>query len=84
MTEEQKQTKELVLEIKRTNPKENPITYHIENMQDIANCVNSNNVDGFLEDFELVVRSMVALKILAEEHNDKISFPYFEWIDDKQ
>jgi len=84
MTEEQKQTKELVLEIKRTNPKENPVTYHIQNMQDIAKCVNSNNVDGFLEDFEMVIRSIVTLKILAEEHNDKINFPSFEWIDDKQ
>jgi len=84
MTEEQKQTKELILEIKRTNPKENPITYHIENIQDIANCVNSNNVDGFLEDFEMVIRSMVEWKILAEENNHKITFPSFEWIDDKQ
>jgi hypothetical protein len=72
------------------NPKENPISYHIETIQDIADCVTMENVDGFLTDFELSIKSYLLAKSLLEEQinkgempkDAKVKFPSFTWIDD--
>ena len=73
------------------DPKENAISYHIENIQDIADCVTIDNVEGFLHDFELSLKSYLLAKSLLEEKvkkgeimpNDaKVIFPSFTWIDD--
>ena len=72
------------------DPKENAISYHIETIQDVADCVRIDNVEGFLHDFELSLKSYLLAKSLLEEKikkeempNDaKVKFPSFTWIDD--
>lgn len=72
------------------DPKEDAKSYHIETVQDIADCVNIYNIDGFLTDFELSLKSYILAKALLEEKiekgeissESKIKFPSFTWIDD--
>ncbi len=72
------------------NPKENPISYHIKTIQDIADCVTIDNIEGFLIDFELSLKSYLLAKAVLDEKiekgevpNDaKVKFPSFTWIDD--
>lgn len=72
------------------DPKENAKSYHIETIQDIADCVTIYNVEGFLTDFELSLKSYLLAKSVLQEKiengempNDaKVKFPSFTWIDD--
>lgn len=72
------------------DPKEDAKSYHIETIQDIADCVNIDNVEGFLTDFELSLKSYLLAKSLLEEKikkgempsDAKVKFPSFTWIDD--
>lgn len=72
------------------DPKEDAKSYHIETIQDIADCVTIDNVEGFLTDFQLSLRSYLLTKSLLEEKikkgempcEAKVKFPSFIWIDD--
>jgi len=76
--------------LQNKNPKKNPVSYQIETMQDIANCVTIDNIDGFMIDFEASVRSFLLFKSIKDDLVSKgelppgseIQFPSFEWIDD--
>lgn len=59
---------------RRTNAIDDPNEYQITSLQDIRNCVNEDNVDGFLEDFKLM--------ILTWQIEPSISTNWL-WIDDK-
>lgn len=76
--------------ITKKNPKPNAPSYTIATLQDIADCITSENADRFLHEFEVVIRSIVLLKTAADistsekgaVNNEKILFPQFTWIDD--
>lgn len=86
--------------ITKKNPKINSVSYHLETIQDIADMITDENIENFLRDFELSLRSLIFLKAVEKslkdeggtdegsslhpkiEHNEKILFPYIEWIDD--
>ena len=72
---------ELKLDIKRTNPKEDAKTHKIESLDDILKAVNETNVDGFLEDFGIFLKTYVFLKSITKGTLDLKSY---DWIDDKQ
>ena len=82
---------ELSVKIENNNPKTEGIkTYQIASMQDIADCVTVDNLEGFITDFKAVLSSYLLIKetIQIGIKNDDISsdatvhFPSFEWIDD--
>lgn len=74
----------LQINIQNQNPIPDPKTYTIRTLQDIADCVTSENIEGFLQDFELTLRSYLFIKSVSEETNPgyKVNFPEFGWIDD--
>jgi hypothetical protein len=89
---EQKNTEKETFKIgfMKKDPKPNAKSYQIKTVQDIMDCVTSENVDQFLTDFEMVVRSCLMMKMINEDgikagiipEGHKIDFPSFEWIDD--
>lgn len=74
------------LEIMKKNPKPNAVTYRIETINDIFKAVTPDNIEKFLHEFELVLRSGILLKATAETvekgAGEGIHMPYFDWIDD--
>jgi hypothetical protein len=84
---------ELIISIKNANPKKGAAqTYDIRTLQDITDCVTSENIEGFLVDFECVLRAHILIRALTAEkaqkgeiHEDSIIvFESFEWIDDNE
>lgn len=59
-------------------------------MQDIANCITSQNIDGFLKDFEMCLRTYLLTKAITDASikecrtpiGTTIKFLSFTWIDD--
>jgi hypothetical protein len=81
---------QMSIELKNLNPKEDAITYKIETVKDIIKCVTSENVEGFLKDFEGFLHSILLMKSLDEQIIKEANLPiesliectYFEWTDD--
>jgi hypothetical protein len=82
---------EIKVKIQNNNPKKKGIkTYEIVTVQDIADCVTSENIEGFLQDLEGCLRSHILVSALTNAHisdgklpaDCKILFPSFLWIDD--
>lgn len=88
--EDNKTTEEINVRIQNKNPKKDPITYHLRTIQDIADCVTSDNVKGFLKDFEICLHTLLLMKSLNNAAiqegkiptDTKILMPHIEWIDD--
>ena len=83
--------KDLTVTIDNNDPKTEGIkTYQIATMQDIANCVTVENLEGFITDFKALLSSYLLIKeaVKIGIKNGEISgdanilFPAFEWIDD--
>jgi hypothetical protein len=86
--------KELEAEIKMSfmnkDPKENAISYKLETIQDIADCITYENYKSFLHDFELALQSLLLTRMLLEESikkgeapkDAKVKLPSITWIDD--
>ena len=54
---------ELSVQIDNNNPKTEGVkTYQIASMQDIADCVTVDNLDGFMTDFKAVLSSFLLIK----------------------
>lgn len=76
--------------LQNLNPKKNPVSYNIETLQDIADCITNENYEGFLVDFEACLLSVLLMKStikgLVDEgkipDDTKVEFPKFTWIDD--
>ena len=82
---------ELSVQIDNNNPKTEGVkTYQIASMQDIADCVTVDNLDGFMTDFKAVLSSFLLIKETVNIAKKKdgvltdgtLFFPPFEWIDD--
>lgn len=70
---------EITFEAKNGNPKQGDVkTYTIATMQDIADCVTIENLEGFFTDFQNVLLSY----LLAKEMVKDVKLPQFEWTDD--
>lgn len=92
MTKEQEDnTQDLIqIRIQNKNPKKDPITYKLVTVQDIADCVTVDNIDGFLKDFRMCLESVLLMKLVYEEHkkkgeipqDSKVIMPHIEWTDD--
>ena len=83
--------KDLTVKIDSNDPKTDGVkTYHIATMQDIANCVTVDNLEGFMTDFKALLSSYLLIKetVKIGIKNGEISgdanilFPAFEWVDD--
>lgn len=74
----------LIFELKNKDPKENPITHEITSLQDIANAVTVENIDGFIVDFKGALLAYLLVKETVKESNPNIEliFPSFTWTDD--
>lgn len=70
---------DLEFKLKNSDPKSNPVTHEISTIQDILNCVNSDNISGFLTDFEGLLRSYILAKSI--DKGVFVQLP-FKWIDD--
>lgn len=87
MTEEKEIFK---IALMKKTAKEDAKSYQIRTVQDIADCVTDDNIEGFLHDFEFVLRCHILLKAINEAgikegkipEGSKIELPSFEWIDD--
>lgn len=83
-------TGEVKIAFQKKDPKPDPKSYRIETIADITKCVTSENIDGFLRDFEMVLRSYLLMKELNNAgikegtipEGAEIEMPFFEWIDD--
>ena len=53
-------------------------THKIQSIEDIISAVNLDNIDGFLKDFELILRQFLLIKTL----DNNIKFDGFDWCDD--
>lgn len=77
---------ELVFSITKNNPKENAISYEIETMQDIFDAVTVDNIDKFLDEFGVILRSVILAKYIAQEKNPEslknMKFGKVVWTDD--
>ena len=82
---------EIKVKIQNNNPKKKDVkTYEIATVQDMADCVTSENIEGFLQDLEMCLRSHILVKALTNAQisegklppDFKILFPSFKWIDD--
>lgn len=77
---------ELIFSFTKKEPKENAISYEIETMQDIFNAVNIDTVDKFLDEFGVILRSVILTKYIASEKNPEslksMKFGKVVWIDD--
>lgn len=73
------QNETITFEAKNNDPKTEDVkTYTIATMQDIADCVTIENLEGFLTDFQNVLLSY----LLAKEMVKNVKLPSFEWTDD--
>jgi len=80
----------IYFEISKNNPTPNPQTYRIVFVQDMLNAVTSDNIDKFIHEFEMVLRSAMLMRAINEgliaegkaSADSKIEMPYYDWIDD--
>lgn len=54
--------------------------YKIETVQDIYNCITTENIERFMLDFYQLFDTMAQIKEMDKEVD--IKNPYFTWIDD--
>jgi hypothetical protein len=82
---------EIKVKIQNNNPKKKGVkTYEIATVQDMADCVTSENIEGFLQDLEMCLRTHILVKACTNAQisegklppDFKILFPSFKWIDD--
>lgn len=77
---------ELRFSIKVKNPKENAISYNLETMQDIFDAVTVDNIDKFLDEFGVILRSAILAKYIAQQKNPDalktMKFGKVVWTDD--
>lgn len=77
---------ELIFRITKNNPKENAISYEIETIQDIFDAVTIDNIDKFLDEFGVVLRSVILAKYIAQEKDPEslknMKFDKVVWTDD--
>ena len=82
---------QIKVKIQNNNPKKKGVnTYEIATVQDMADCVTSENIKGFLIDLEGCLQSHILIKALTNAQisegklppDFKILFPSFKWIDD--
>ena len=82
---------ELTVQIDNNDPKTDGVkTYQIATLQDIADCVTVDNLDGFMTDFKALLSSYLLIKEtvkigvkngdISEDAN--VLFPPFWWTDD--
>lgn len=70
----------LHLSLQKKKPKKNAICYKLETMQDIYNAVTVDNVEKFLQEMGIIIRSNAIAKRL---NGDKpMEVLYTNWIDD--
>lgn len=58
-------------------------SYKIRTTDDIVKAVNANNIDGFLEDFELWLRMSIEIKKISVPGFD-VQNKGFTWNDDNE
>lgn len=94
MTNAEKQT--VTIAMMKPNAKPNAPTYKFVTINDMASALNDDNVDRFLEEFGLMLKSQIAFRDLcysiaerqkdepltAEEKAAVYSMPEMTWIDD--
>ena len=68
----------LKIDIKKKFPKENAITYDLRTIKEIYDIINKDNIDNFLKDFELILRSIAFFK----EIDGTVEFDSLTWTDD--
>ncbi len=58
--------------------------YNIKTIDDIFNCVTTENIDNFLKDFESLLRVMTSTKEIGKAIDEDFKFDSqeFIWIDD--
>lgn len=83
---EEENKSELKFSFTKREPKENAISYEIETMQDIFDAVNIDSVDKFLDEFGVILRSVIIAKYAAQQSNPEsvksIKFGKVTWTDD--
>ena len=59
-------------------------THKIDTMEDVINCVTSENIDNFIIDFTNYLKSAIVVKelIRMSGNDEKIKTTGFTWIDD--
>lgn len=77
---------ELRFSLTKREPKENAISYEIETMQDIFDAVTVDNIDKFLDEFGVILRSVILAKYIAQQRNPEalksMKFGKVVWTDD--
>lgn len=70
--------------VKKENAKENATEYRFKTVKEIYNILNSENIDRFLEDFCVGVKSFVLLREAPQAIGVKenIELEEMVWIDD--
>jgi len=70
--------------VKKENAKENAKEYRLKTVKEIYDILNSENVDRFLEDFRVGVKSFVLLREATQAIGVKenIELEEMVWIDD--
>ncbi len=70
--------------VKKENAKENAKEYRLKTIKEIYDILNSKNVDRFLEDFRVGVKSFVLLREATQAIGVKenIELEEMVWIDD--
>lgn len=92
MTDEsKKEDGRFYVKIQKKNPKKNPKTYTVETVQDIFNLVTEKNINRFMKEFKMGLKTGIELRKLVtviakkdgvEPSVNVLDMPSFTWIDD--
>lgn len=69
-----------VFRLQKENPNPDAKEYKLETIQDICDCVTIHNIDKFLSEFGIILRSAALAKSM--NNNKPIKFSETTWIDD--
>ena len=67
------------ISIQNKDPKQHGVKSHeIATIQDIADCVDSDNLDGFMIDLKAIIQSFILVKSIDKN----VTLESFVWTDD--
>ncbi len=79
----------IYIEVNKTDPKPNPVTYELSTVSEIFDAVTEENIERLLEAFEQCLRLGMATRALTEaisvgmpEGAGNLAMERFVWIDD--
>ena len=78
--------KTILINFNKENPKDNPIEYNMETIDDMFQILTEENIDRFFIEFKDVMLTIVQARTRVESNveptQERIRFKSYKWIDD--